>query len=132
MTRDDGFNDITGEKWEVLPRVSFAGRFPARMRLTISKARYLSWNKPTQEALGDPSHVVIVYNDKERLIGVRKCNATDPHAHHVTHDNARGAGWTVSAVGTLREAGLTPKATFSAVPTRRGVALQIFAVAIPA
>jgi hypothetical protein len=53
----------------------------------IQKRGSLSLNTAAFEALGSPKHVELLYDAEERLIGIRKTTAANPHAYLV-----RGVG----------------------------------------
>lgn len=53
----------------------------------IQKRGALSLNTAALEALGSPTHVELLYDREERLIGIRKTTASNPHAYVV-----RGVG----------------------------------------
>lgn len=55
--------------------------------VTIQKRGALSLNTAAYEALGCPKHVALLYDRDEQLIGMRRVNATTPHAYVV-----RGVG----------------------------------------
>jgi hypothetical protein len=55
--------------------------------VTIQKRGALSLNTAAYEALGSPKHVALLYDRDEQLMGMRKVNATTPHAYVV-----RGVG----------------------------------------
>jgi hypothetical protein len=55
--------------------------------ITIQKRGALSLNVAAFEALGSPSHVVLLYDRESECIGIRKAAAATPHAYAV-----RGVG----------------------------------------
>lgn len=55
--------------------------------ITIQKRGALSLNPAAFEALGSPSHVELLYDRDERLVGIRRAEEATPHAYAV-----RGVG----------------------------------------
>jgi hypothetical protein len=51
--------------------------------ITIQKRGAISINPPAYELLGEPSHLELLYDREERLIGLRKVESTVPHAYMV-------------------------------------------------
>ena len=68
--------------------------------VTIQRQRNLSLNAAAFEALGEPSHVVLLFNEGERMIGIKPAAADVDHAYAV-RKQARSNSWLFSAQAFL-------------------------------
>ena len=69
--------------------------------LTIQKRGSLSLNSAAFEALGSPKHVELLFDQDERLIGIRKTTAAMPHAYPIRGVGKNGATHVVSGKAFL-------------------------------
>lgn len=93
--------------WEVLPAgVSKRSNEPA---ISVQKNFRISWNRGTQDALGNPEHVDLLLDRSGRRLGLRKCELSE------TSFKARKAKdqdtWGISAKGPLTAAGIAVEAS---------------------
>lgn len=71
----------------------------------IQKNGRIAWNAGTQEALGLPEYIELLYDEKNKRIGLKKTDSEDLDTFPV-RQAAKQRTWGVSALGALRSIGI--------------------------
>lgn len=94
--------------WQKLrPRISARVRVPA---IGIQKNGRIAWNEGTQKALGEPEWVELLYDEKEKKLGLRKVEQSE-EAFPV-RKAGRQRTWGISALGALKSIGIEIDAAY--------------------
>lgn len=89
--------------WKKLPRrSSIRSNKPA---IGIQKNGRISWNLGTQQALGSPEYVELLYDPQKKKLGLRKVESEDLDTFPVRQAGKQRT-WGISALGALRSIGI--------------------------
>lgn len=78
----------------------------------VMKNGRITWNKATQEALGEPSGVVVLFDPEEKRLAIQKVDNGEPGEFFQVTKAKNQASWSVSALGALRVAGIEVNKAF--------------------
>lgn len=103
--RDGGANrtEIAMPKWTEY--VDKGVPAPVDLDVGLQSAGVFSITKADMDALGEPSHVVLLFDEDERLVGLRPAGADTPHAYPVRKASSTRT-YLVSAASFCRRYGL--------------------------
>ncbi len=94
-------------QWEVLAdRGHWSGR--SSMTLAVQRSGQITIGGQALDALGRPTHVVLLYDAADRVLGLRPCGPDDPNARLISTKSATTAGGQVAAKAALGRLGLLP------------------------
>ena len=94
-------------QWEVLAdRGHWSGR--SSMTLAVQRSGQITIGGQALDALGRPTHVVLLYDAADRVLGLRPCGPDDPNARLISTKSATTAGGKVAAKAALGRLGLLP------------------------
>ncbi len=79
---------------------------PTKPMVNVHAAGVLSLNRLAVEALGDPDGVILLFDDSEKVIGIRACSPDDPRAALPRRPNRRSMRRIVGAITFLKQHGV--------------------------
>lgn len=72
----------------------------------VTRDGRITWNRATQEALGAPVRVALLYDPEQRRLALRKVTTNEPGRSFRVFKASRQATWGISARGALKAAGI--------------------------
>jgi hypothetical protein len=90
--------DLNWENFEDGPFI----RTRERIHVTITRNCRIYFNKKAWEALGGPDGVALMYDSREKLIGVRASQPNRRETFRLRKKNNRETGWTINAMNFCR------------------------------
>lgn len=100
-------------KWKEF-NTTAVGQGRDKIRATINRKGRIYLNRRAATALGEPDHVVLMYDSYHQTIGVRALREEGPNAFRARRDE-RAGGIILYTSNFCREFGIKPKSTLAFV-----------------
>jgi hypothetical protein len=81
--------------------------------VTIYADRTMYFNRKAFDALGSPDGVALMYDSREKLIGVRPSPLNRRETFLLRKKNRKDAGWTINALNFCRRHDIRPSETYA-------------------
>lgn len=98
--------------WESMVPGPLANRSKYENSVSIQRTGSINWNKDTQEFLGNPERVKLMYDPTNKLIALVPVTGDEPGSFVIRQIQESSKSVGIGAYASLRAKGILPKAAF--------------------